>query len=201
MQSHLCPAMDPLLDQPHITRPLPPASSAFQVCPDQTPMLLSTQLTLLLQPSQTPLHVQGAAPGPQTENRLLLPPSAFLAHPHIHSVSSCVGFLGVLSHPVCLCTLVPLSQSQGAVCQDPEGRWKMGPAVPSRSSRGRLCPPSSHSPQWVHLAIYESPHQPRSCECRKAPQPNVFSPRTPAPAVSSSMMFPQRVLGLPCLPI
>ena len=50
MQSHLCPAMDLLLDQPHITRPLPPVSSAFQVCPDQTPMLLSTRLTLLLQP-------------------------------------------------------------------------------------------------------------------------------------------------------
>ena len=50
MQAHLCPAMDPFLAQPHITRPLPPASSAFQVCPDQTPMLLSTQLTLLLQP-------------------------------------------------------------------------------------------------------------------------------------------------------
>ena len=50
MQSHLSPAMDPLLVQPHIIRPLPPASSAFQVCLDQTPMLLSTQLTLLLQP-------------------------------------------------------------------------------------------------------------------------------------------------------
>ena len=56
-----------------------------------------------------------------------------------------------------LCTLVPLSHSQGAVCQDPEGRWKMGPAIPSRSSRSCLCPPSSHSPQWVLLAIYECP--------------------------------------------
>ena len=34
---------------PH-PRPPPPALSSLRVCPDQTPMLLSTQLTLLLQP-------------------------------------------------------------------------------------------------------------------------------------------------------
>ena len=39
--------MSPILLQPHITRPLPPVSSDLGVCPDQTPMLLSTQLTLL----------------------------------------------------------------------------------------------------------------------------------------------------------
>ena len=33
--------------------------------------------------------------------------------------------------PVCLYTPVPLSQSQGAVRQDTEGRWRMGPAIPS----------------------------------------------------------------------
>ena len=47
MQPHLCPAMDPILVQPHITRPLPPASSDLGVCRDQTSTLLSTQLTLL----------------------------------------------------------------------------------------------------------------------------------------------------------
>lgn len=33
MQSHLCPAMDPILVQPHITRPLPPASAAHSPAP------------------------------------------------------------------------------------------------------------------------------------------------------------------------
>ena len=47
MQPHLCPAMGLILVQPHITRPLPPASSDLGVCPDQTPTLLSTRLTLL----------------------------------------------------------------------------------------------------------------------------------------------------------
>ena len=41
----------------------------------------------------------------------------------------------------------------------PEHR-KVGPAVPSRSSRGHPCPLASHSPQWVPLTIYESPHPP-----------------------------------------
>ena len=63
-----------------ITRPLHAVSSRLWVCSDQTPMLLSTQLTLLLQPFTNPPanHVQDAAPGPQKENRLLchlLPPA------------------------------------------------------------------------------------------------------------------------------
>ena len=68
--------------QPHITRPLHAVSSGLWVCPDQTPTLLSTQLTLLLQPFKPPAnHVQDAAPGPQKENRILfcLLPPAFLA--------------------------------------------------------------------------------------------------------------------------
>ena len=60
--------------------------------------------------------------------------------------------------PVCLYIVVPLSQSQGAVHQDTEGRWKTGPDIPSSSSRCSPCPLSSHCPQWVHLTIYESPH-------------------------------------------
>ena len=61
-----------------------------------------------------PQPVQEAAPGPQTENRLLchLPTSAFPALPHTHSVSSCTGSVGSFLTPVCLFTLVPLSQSQ-----------------------------------------------------------------------------------------
>ena len=116
MQSHLCPAMDPILVQPNITRPLPPTSSGLGVCPDQIPMLLSTQLTLLstqltlllLQPftDTTPpymhTYIQEAAPGPQT-NRILcrLPPSTFPAHPHTHWVTSCAGSVGFFLIPVC----------------------------------------------------------------------------------------------------
>jgi len=111
MQSHLCRAMDPILVQPHITRTLPPASSALGVCPDQTPMLLSTQftilstqLTLLLQsftdtPPPHPLpHSESSS---RSSNRLLcqLPPSAFPARPHTHSVSSYAGSVGVLYYP------------------------------------------------------------------------------------------------------
>ena len=92
MLSHY--AMDPDVFQPHITRP--PASSALRVCPDQTATLLSTQLTLLLQPFSTPPpHVQETAKGQQT-NRFLcrLPSSAFPAHPLTHSVSGCAGSVG-----------------------------------------------------------------------------------------------------------
>ena len=40
-----------------------------------------------------------------------------------------------------------------------------------------------------------------SCECRNVTQPSLFCPRTSAPAVCSSRIFPQIVSGLPCLPI
>ena len=107
MQSHLCPAMDPLLVQPPITRPPPPVSSAFQVCPDQTPMLLSTQPTLLLHPfidlPRPPLPTPpcSGSNSRSSQNRLLchLPPSTFPALPHTSSVFHCSGFVGVLSHP------------------------------------------------------------------------------------------------------
>lgn len=121
MQSHLCPAMDPILVQPHITRPLPPASSALGVCPNQTPTLLFTQLTTCSSPLWTlptphppPRPIKEAAPGPQT-GLLLLPPSAFPARPHTHSVSSCAGSVGLLSHPHLSVHTGPSVQSQGAV--------------------------------------------------------------------------------------
>ena len=197
MLSHLCPAVDPVLVQPHIPDPRLLHYQVFRSVLIRLPHCCLHSSLSCSSPSYTPLHIQGAAPGPQTENRLLLPPSAFLAHPHIHSVSSCAGSVGsFLTLSVCAYwSLCPRAREQ---CTG--DRRKTDPAVPSCSSRGAV-PSVFPQPQWVHLAIYESPHQPRSCECRKAPQPNVFSPRTPAPAVSSSRMFPQRVLGLPCLPI
>ena len=181
---------------PH-SRPPPPALSSLQFCPDQTHMLLSTQLTLLLQPFSDPSSHSGSSSRSSDREQASLPsaPAAFPALPPL-GVWLC-GLCGVLSHPLCLCTLVPLSQSQGAVHRtQKEG----GPAIPSHSSRGRPCPLSSHSPQWMPLTIYECPHLPPSYECRKVPQPSVFCPMTPALAVSFSRMFSQRVSGLPCLP-
>ena len=91
--------------------------------------------------------------------------------------------------PVCLYILVPLSQSQGAVYQHTERRWKMGPAFPSCSSRGLPCLLSSYSPQWGALdhlwgpPAATPPTSTLSSECRKVPQPSMFCPGTPAPAV------------------
>ena len=86
------------------------------------------------------------------------PPQPFQLFPTPTRCPAVLALWGSFLTPVCLYILVPLSQSQGAVPQDTEGRWRMGPAIPSCSSRGRPCPLSSPSPQWVHLTIYESPH-------------------------------------------
>ena len=159
MQSHLCPAMDPLLVQPHITRPLPPTSSAFQVCPDQTPMLLSTQLTLLLQPFSDPSsHSGSSSRSSDREQASSAPINTSSSSPYSLSIQLC-WLCGVLSHPVCLYTLVPLSRAREQ-CPGHRRKAEGGPTIPSFSSRGRPCPLSSHSPQWVHLTIYESPCHP-----------------------------------------
>ena len=67
--------------QPHITRPLPPVSSGLRVCPDQTPTLLSTQLTLRLQPFTDTCQPCSGSSARSSENRLLcrLRPPAFPA--------------------------------------------------------------------------------------------------------------------------
>ena len=144
---------------PH-PRTLSPASSALQVCPDQIPMLLLTWLTLLLQPfsDYAPFPHSGCS-SRSSKNRLLscLPPSAFPVHSHTHSVSSHDGFAGVLSHP-CLSVHTGPSVSEPGSSVLGHRKWKTSPAVPSHSSRGHPCPLSSHSPQWVHLSIYESHH-------------------------------------------
>ena len=164
MQSHLCPAMDPILVQPHITRPLPPSSSDLGVCPDQTPTLLSTQLTLLstelthlLQPfTDTPPPTSPPSTTTFTKQLQVLKQTGFFAvcsHQPLKFICTptrCPAVLalwGSFLTPVCLYILVPLSQSQGAVPQDTEGRSSMGPAIPSCSSRGRgaLCLPPALS--------------------------------------------------------
>ena len=147
---------------PH-PRPLLPASSALKVCPDQIPMLLFTQLTLLLQPfsDHAPLPHSGCSS--KSSNReqasFLSAPSAFPAHPHTHSVSSHDDFAGILSH-CCLSVHTGPSVSEPGRSVPRHRRLKTSFCLhssPSHSSRGRPCPLSSHSPQWLHLTIYESP--------------------------------------------
>ena len=161
MLSHLCPAVDLVLVQPHIPDPYLLHYQVFGSVLIRLPCCCLHSSPPCSSPSQTPPHIQEAAPGPQTENRLLLPPSAFLAHPHIHSVSSCAGSVGSFLIPVCLFTLVPLFQSQE---QCTGHRRKVGPAVrtpPPSSSRGRPCPLSSHSLSgctWLFMSTPTSPH-------------------------------------------
>ena len=99
-------------------------------------------------PSQTtpppPHPVQESAPGPQTENRLLcrLPTSAFPALPHTHSVSSCAGSVGSFLTPVCLFTLVPLSQSQEQCPRTQKG----GPCRSLPLLKGAPVPPGFPQP-------------------------------------------------------
>ena len=138
MQSHLCPAMNPILVQPHITRPLPPASSALGVCPNQTPTLLSTQITTCSSPLWTlptphppPRPIKEAAPGPQT--------GFFCPHQPFQLCWLCGGPFS----PASVCTHWSLCSEPGSSAQDTEGRWKTGPAIPSFSSRGR---PALHLP-------------------------------------------------------
>ena len=192
MLSHLCPAVDPVLVQPHIPDPCllhylswSDSHTAVYTAQPPAPALLRPLFTFRKQ-----LQILKQ----RTGFLALCPPQPFQLHPD--SVSSCAGSVWVLSHPVCLSILVRLSQSQGAVHRTQED----GSCHSLLLFQGVPCPLSSHSPQWVPLTIYESPHLPPSCECRKAPQPSLFCPRTPAPAMSSYRMFPQTASGLLCLP-
>ena len=152
--------------QLHIARPLPPVSSDLHVCLDRILMLLSTQLTLPLQPfsdNRTPTPARSGSSSRSSNREQASLPSAHLslssssAHPL--GVQLC-WLCGVLSHPCLSVHTGPSVQRKRTVSQGTEGRWKTGPAVPSSSSRGRPCPLSSHSPKWVHLTIYESPCHP-----------------------------------------
>ena len=162
MQSHLCPAMDLILVQPHITRTLPPASSALGVCPDQTTTvlstqftILSTQLTLLLQsfmdtpttPPPTPfrkqLHVLKQASLPSS------PISLSRSSPQPLCIQLCWLCGGPLlpTPPLCLYTLVPLSRAreQCPRTQKEGGRWNLlFPPVPPGGACA-LCLPSALS--------------------------------------------------------
>ena len=103
-------AMDPVLVQPRITRPLRPTSSGLQVCPDQTLTLLSTQLTLLLQPfsSPSPLTFRKQLQVLKEWASLLSSPiSLSSSSPHLLSVQLCWLCGGPFS-PLSVCTYLSL---------------------------------------------------------------------------------------------
>ena len=91
MQSHLCPAVGPVLVQrtPHRQTPRLLRHQFFGSVLIRCPRCRLHSSPFLLQPFTGSPHVQAAAPGPQTENQLLchLPPSAFPAGPHTHSAA------------------------------------------------------------------------------------------------------------------
>ena len=161
---------------PTSSDPPPPASSSLQVCPNHILTLLSTQLTLLFQPfidppcPPTPFRMQFQVLKQRTGFFAICPINLSSSSPHAISIRLCWIYGVSFLIPVCLYILVPLSQSQGAVYQHTEGRWKMGPAIPSCSSRGPPCLLSSHSPQWVHLTIYEPLPPPRPHPLTRKPK-------------------------------
>ena len=72
-----------------------PALSSLRVCPDQTPTLLSTQLTLLLQPFSDPSSHSGSSSRSSDREQASLP-SAPLS---LFISSSCAGSVGSFLTP------------------------------------------------------------------------------------------------------
>lgn len=133
-------------------------------------------------PSQTMApHFQDVTPCPQMENKFCCFMSlvAFPSCPP-HLISNHTGFVGSFLIPICLYTLLaPHVPEPGSSALGHRRKVKDGPCHSlSCSSKGRLCHLSSHSPQWMRLTIYGSLN-PRSCECRKAPQPSLFQSQDP----------------------
>ena len=167
MQSHH--AVDPVLVQPHVPDPHLLRHQLFRCvlirlprcCLHSSPSCLHRSPTCF-SPSWTPPIPTPSSLGSSSTSSdrtgFFCRHQPFQLVPTPTRCPAVLALWGSFLTPVCLYILVPLSQSQGAVPQDTEGRWRMGPAIPSCSSRGRPCPLSSPSPQWVHLTIYESPH-------------------------------------------
>ena len=124
-------AVDPDVFQLHIARPLPPVSSDLHVCLDRILMLLSTQLTLPLQPfsdNRTPTPARSGSSSRSSNREQASLPSAHLslssssAHPL--GVQLC-WLCGVLSHPCLSVHTGPSVPEPGAVPQNTEGRWAL----------------------------------------------------------------------------
>ena len=162
MQSHLCPAMDPILVQPHITRPFllhhqllgsvlirlphcclhssPHVPALYGHCPPPTPhpAPLRKQLQVLKQAC------------------FFCPHQPFQLVPTPTRYPAVLALWGSFLTPVCLYTLVPLFRAREQ-CTGHRRKVEEGTCHSLLLLQGPPCPSSSHSPQWVHLTIYESP--------------------------------------------
>ena len=114
----------------HIARPLPPVSSD-SIRQQRILMLLSTQLTLPLQPfsdNRTPTPARSGSSSRSSNREQASLPSAHLslssssAHPL--GVQLC-WLCGVLSHPCLSVHTGPSVPEPGAVPQNTEGRWAL----------------------------------------------------------------------------
>ena len=181
MSSHgSCPGSAPYPRSP------PPALSSLRVCPDQTPTLLSTQLTLPLQLFSDPSSHSGSSSRSSDREQTSLPSAPLsLSSSTPTRCPAVLALWGPFSPRLSVHTgpsvpepgAVHRIQKEGGSCRS---LWLL---------QGALVPSVFPQPQQVPLTINESPHLPPSCECRKAPQPSIFCPRTTAPAMSSSRMF------------
>ena len=160
-------------------------------------MLVSTQLTLLLQPfidlalPSPPISPCSGSTSRSSENRRLcrLPPSAFPARPHTYSVFHCAVFVGGPFSPLSVYTYWPLCPRAGDQCartQKEDGRWDL-PFLPTPPGGSRaLCLPTVLSGCTWSLWV--------------SPPPSIFCPRKPAPAVSSSRDVSPESLRAPVSP-
>ena len=168
----------------------------------------STQLTLPLQPftdnpTPSPTCSGSSSRSSNREQASLLSARLSLSSssPHPLGVQLCWLSGGPFS-PLSVCShwsLCPRAREQCARIQT-EGR-RLRPCHSLLLLQGAPVPFVFPQPSVGALDRLWVPSTSMRCECRKAPQPCVFSSRTPATAVSSSRMFPQRVSGLPCFPV
>ena len=117
-------------------------------------------------------------------------PNSFSISSPTHLISSHAGFVGVLSHSRLSvhtgCSWCPRAREQCVRAQKENERWALPfPPAPPGGACAICLPTALSGCAWP---------------CRKAPQPSLFSPRTPAPAVSSSRDVSPHSLRAPVSP-
>ena len=156
MQCHLCPIKDPILVQPYILDPTSCIkSSGLSWSESHAPIYTAHPPVAALNRPLSPFtfRMQLQVLKQRTGFLAICPHQPFPLVPTPTRYPAVLALWGSFLTPVCLYILVPLSQSQGAVPQDTEGRWKTGPAVFSCSSGGSLCSLSSHLPRFAAAVV------------------------------------------------
>ena len=171
MQSHH--AVDPVLVQPHVPDPHLLHHQLFRCvlirlphcCLHSSPSCLHSSPTCS-SPSRThllPLHLH-PPPHSQSSSRSSNKQASLLSAP-ISLSSSSAHPLGVQLcwlcggpfSPLSVCTYWSLCPRAREQCTGHRRKVEEGTCHSLLLLQGPPCPSSSHSPQWVHLTIYESP--------------------------------------------